>query len=62
MLGAAAIRAGPSVAIAVGKSLYDTHRQIYQATLKEHMITPVRTEKEHEESTSEQETVFRGRM
>ncbi len=58
----AAVKAGPRVAVAVGRSLYDTHCQLYRTTMKVHWITPVSTKKEQEESTSEQETVFGGRM
>ena len=35
-IGAAAVRGGTQVAIAVGRHLYDTHRQTYRATLREH--------------------------
>ncbi len=52
-IGAAAVKARPWVAVAVGRRLYDTHCQLYQTTMKQHRTTSVSTENEHEESTSE---------
>ena len=51
-----------TVAVAIGRKIYNTHRQLYWTTVKENLSTSVKFESNLIESAPVKETIFTARL
>ena len=57
-VAAAAIKAGPTMAIMVGRQIYDYHQQLYMMSVKQHLSENVSTEDSSRESAPMEEEIL----
>ncbi|MCP3665006.1 MAG: hypothetical protein GY696_21335 [Gammaproteobacteria bacterium] len=57
-VAAAAIKAGPTMAIMVGRQIYDYHQQLYITSVKQHLSENVGTEDSRRESAPMEEEIL----